>query len=107
MKFSLSLSLSPSLSTPTLCLKILPFLPRSIPLDLICDIITVTWSAPLNGANRRRWLELREEITKSASLHVDGAMERLWVRNQTAKRKPEDESAQKFYQARFKQTESS
>ncbi len=40
----------------------------------------VTWSATLNGANRRRRLELREEITKSATLRVDGmdgAMDRL------------------------------
>lgn len=40
----------------------------------------VTWSAKLNGANRRRRLQLKEEITKSTTLYVDrmdGAMDRL------------------------------
>lgn len=53
--------------------------PPSIPLHLICDIIMVTWSATLNGANRRRRLELREEITKSATLHVWIGWMEQWI----------------------------
>lgn len=73
-------SLSLSAHTYTLLRFTHPPPPSSIPLHLICDIIMVTRSAALNGANRRRRLELREEITKSVTLHVDGedgVMDRL------------------------------
>lgn len=72
---SFSLSLPPSHThTHRMLLSLCThFLPRatpspSIPLHIICDIITVSWSATLNGANRRRRLKLREEITKSGTV---------------------------------------